>query len=58
MQTTPQKRLFQPRSEILVHRGGGGGGCILNGMAHETPASRVPGHIPGYNNWDLTQFRS
>jgi hypothetical protein len=31
MHTTPQKRLFQTPSEILVHRGGGG--CILNGMA-------------------------
>jgi hypothetical protein len=29
MHTTPQKRLFQTPSEILVHRGGGGG-CILN----------------------------
>ena len=29
MHTTPQKRLFQPPSEILVHRGV----CILNGMA-------------------------
>jgi hypothetical protein len=29
MHTTPQKRLFQHPSEILVHRGV----CILNGMA-------------------------
>ena len=29
MQTTPQKWLFQPPSEILVHRGV----CTLNGMA-------------------------
>ena len=29
MHTTPQKRLFQTPSEILVHRGV----CILNGMA-------------------------
>jgi hypothetical protein len=31
MHKTPQKRLFQTPSEILVHRGV----CILNGMAQE-----------------------
>jgi hypothetical protein len=33
MHTTPQKRLFQTPSEILVHRGV----CILNGMAPSSP---------------------
>ena len=28
MHTTPQKQLFQTPSEILVHRGGGGGGRV------------------------------
>jgi hypothetical protein len=32
MHTTPQKRLFQTPSEILVHRGV----CILNGMVHSS----------------------
>ena len=36
MHTTPQKRLFQTPSEILVHRGV----CILNGMAPRTPKAR------------------
>jgi hypothetical protein len=47
MHTTPQKRLFQTPSEILVHRGV----CILNGMAHtlsvyphRASLKNMPGH--------------
>jgi hypothetical protein len=36
LHTTPQKRLFQTPSEILVHRGV----CILNGMAHSCQTLR------------------
>ena len=44
MHTTPQKRLFQPPSEILVHRGV----CILNGMALRTGPGK-PGKSWNFN---------